>query len=216
MALGPRQIDKFREYLETIMTSDSENDKRLLNEVVERVFGDPKTRAAYTELTTKFNPLEGLQNYGYRPMKLKAKKDGTTETPQEMLNRYNRFNDITDIIGDLFQGIGGALAIKNQAKGQALQNIANTRSQRERDLYGANATDYAAALGAPAAQGLADVEKLLSSLISARIHGNAALSRQAEQQAVLDAYNRNVGGTGMYFDARRKTDGTVPGISNIK
>ena len=202
--------------LDSLEGDNSAAAQEVLNRAIIKLAGHDATRKAYEEVSKNFNPYEGIQNYGYRPMKPKKNKDGTEETPQDTINRYERHDQLRSILGDIFQGVGSTLAIKNQAKSQALQNVANTRSQRERELYGANASDYAAAMGAPAAEGLAKVEQLVASLLNARIQGDVALSRQARQQAILDAYQRNVGASGMFYDARRKTDGLAPGMGNIK
>lgn len=209
MALTKEQSKVLMNYLNNAIKS---NDTGTLTKVLNAIVGDASTRAQYDELTSDFNPLKGLEMYSYMPMK----KWLPDETPQQVLERTNNMINLQNILGDIMTGIGGTLNIKNQAQAQALQNMANTRGNRERELYGANASDYAAAVGAPAASGLGNVEQLLSGIFANRIYGNAALKRQAEMQAVLDAYNRNVGGTGLYFDARRKTAEQMPGMSNIK
>lgn len=210
-------LDRF---LSTLMDSKDPAAQDTLKNVINKMVGNQSTRQLYSQLMNQYDPLAGLDKTSYMPMKKRTKKtrdkdtgqiETVDETPQEMLSRTNKYITLQNIIGDIFTGLGGTLNIKNQAKAQALQNMANTRSNRERELYGANAADYAAAVGAPAASGLGQFEQLLTGLVANRIYGDAALRRQAEMQAVLDAYNRNVGGSGLFFDARRKTGEQIPG-----
>lgn len=206
-----RRIRSFEKALMELMRSNDPKDMTILKQAISRIAGDPKTRAQYDEITSAFNPLEGVHLNSYIPMQY---KEGWT--PQQVLKKANNTINLQNIIGDLLQAAGTAGNIKNQALAQGLQNVAATRGQHERELYGANASDYAAALGAPTASGLGNIEQAILGIFADRIHGNAALKRQAEMQAVVDAYNRNVGGSGLFFDARRKMGTDAPATSNIK
>ena len=197
-------------YLDKILNSNDPEDKAVLTRVITKLFGDKETREIYDNLAGNFDPLKDVDKYTYMPMKRKAKKSGEPETSQELLERTNNKINLQNILGDIVTGAGLVANAKNQTLSRVFQNNAATRSNREREVYGGNTADKVAAIAAPVASGLGSAEQALTGLIANRIYGNAALRRQAEMQAVMDAYNRNVGGTGLFFDARRKAgEGTL-------
>ena len=210
---SPTNNEKLLMYLDQAMRGATQSDKDTLAKVISTIFGNTETREMYDTLAKNFNPLKGINMTSYMPMKSTKKvfnkETGKHEiqnlTPQEMIQNTNTKINLGNIIGDVFAGLGGVANAKNQALSRVFQNLADTRSSREREIYGANSRDSAAAVGAPAAQALGAIEQLVTGLVANRLYGNAALRRQAEMQAIMDAYNRNVGGTGLFFDARRKS-----------
>lgn len=191
-------------YLDEALSRQDPASNDAVVKVISRIFGNQDTRELYDKLASSFNPLQGVHLNSYMPMKTGKHKDGTDWTPQEILEKRNKQINYENILGDAASILGTTLGAKDMATGRVFQNMANTRGQRERELYGANSTDWGAAAGAPMAQALGTVWQTIGNTVANRLYGDAALKRQAEMQAVMDAYNRNVGGTGLFYDARRK------------
>ena len=150
------------------------------------------------------NPQANWDKLMYYPTSFKKSNGkGKLSDEQKKKKVWNNIR-LQNFFGDAMTGVGGALNLKNQALSRSLQQKANqSASDRQRELYGATPEDRAAASASPMLSALGNIEQLIFSLIANRAYQGAAEKRSAYLQAIMDAYNNNVGMSGTYADARR-------------